>query len=188
MIWLVLGVGLWTATHLVPTVGRPLRAALVGAMGENAYKGVFALTVVAAVILMVIGWRSTTPVAVYWPPLWAGHLAALLMVFSFILFGAAKQKTRIKQYIRHPQLTGVILWAVAHLIANGDSRSLVLFGGLGLWALLEIQLINARDGAWTKPDIPSMGVEVRGLAISLAILAVFVFLHPYFAGVPVFVG
>ena len=47
---------------------------------------------------------------------------------------------------------GVLVWGLGHLFANGEGRSIVLFGGLALWALVEMVLINRRDGAWLKPD------------------------------------
>ncbi|RLA32229.1 MAG: NnrU protein, partial [Gammaproteobacteria bacterium] len=93
---------------------------------------------------------------------------------------------RIKRIFRHPMLTGVFIWAVAHLLVNGTTRALVLFGGLGIWALLEIVLINKRDGAYTKPDSPDFSEELKGTFISAGFLLFILFLHPYFAGVTPF--
>lgn len=183
MIWLVLGVALWSAVHFIPSIGIALKSGLNNAVGENGYKIGFSLLVVLSIVLMVVGWRQTEPSALYVPVDWSRSAAAILMVVGFILFGAAQHPSRIKRYIRHPQLTGLIVWSVAHLLSNGDSRSVILFGGLGLWALIEIPLINAREGEWVKPDSPSIGIELRGLAISLAIFTVALVLHPYFAGV-----
>ena len=75
----------------------------------------------------------------------------LLVLVGFILFFAAYPPTNVKRLLRHPQLTGVALWGVGHLFANGESRSIVLFGGLTLWAIAEIVVINRRDGARDKP-------------------------------------
>ncbi len=183
MIWLVLGVALWSGVHLIPSLGLSLKAGLVQKLGENGYKGVFSVLMIAAIILMVVGWRATDPITLYDPPCWAGSSTALLMFNAFVFFVAAYHPTRLKQIIRHPQLTGMLLWAIAHLIANGDSRSLILFGGLGLWSLIEIRMINAREGTWVKPDAPSIFIELRGLVISVIIFAAVLFLHPYFAGV-----
>ena len=183
MIWLVIGVVVWSAVHLVPSVARGLRARLIAALGENGYKIGFALLIVASIAAMVVGWRSTAASEIYVSPAWSGPVATVLMVVAFLLFGASHGRTRIKRLIRHPQLSSVVVWAAAHLIASGDSRSIVLFGGLGLWALVEMVLINRREGAWVKPDVPAIGVELRGTAISLAIFAVVFLLHPYFTGV-----
>jgi len=183
MLWLVLGVVLWSGVHFIPSLAPPLKQRLVGAIGENGYKGVISLGIVAAIALMVIGWRSADPAVLYDPPDWGARAAGVLMIVSFILFGASHHPSRIKQILRHPMLTGLVVWSLAHLLANGDSRSFVLFAGLGLWALVEMVLINARDRAWVKPPAPSLAVELRGLVISLVVFAVALYLHPYFAGV-----
>ena len=105
------------------------------------------------------------------------------MAVSVYLFGAAQGRSAVKTVIRHPMLAAVAVWAIAHLLANGDLRSLVLFGGLGLWALVEIPLINRREGRWIKPDARSPAAELKIVLISAVVYVVLVFLHPYFAGV-----
>lgn len=187
MILLVLGVALWSGVHLIPSLGPSLRAGLVEKLGENGYKGVFAGFMITAIILIVIGWRATDPYFLYASPSWAGSTTLLLMLNAFVLFVAAYHPTRIKRIVRHPQLTGVFVWSIAHLISNGDSRSLILFGGLGLWALIEMRMISAREGAWVKPAAPSVLIEIRGLVISLVVFVGALFLHPHFAGVSPFV-
>lgn len=183
MVWLCIGVLLFMAVHFTPSLARGLRTSLVERIGENPYKGVFSVALFISVALMVIGWRSATPALIYIPPTWGTPVTSVLMLISVWLFGAAYQRTRIKRYIRHPQLTGMALWSLSHLLSNGDSRSLVLFGGLGLWALLEMLLINRREGAWVRPYGPALSVEVRGILIAVVIFFVLVYLHPYFAGV-----
>ncbi|MFQ5548534.1 MAG: NnrU family protein [Woeseia sp.] len=184
MVLLLVGVLLFMAVHLVPSAARGLRTSLIRRMGENPYKGVFALLLLAAVALIVIGWRSTVPQALYLPPSWATPVTLVLMFFSIWLFGAPRN-TRIKRIIRHPQLTGMALWALGHLLANGDSRSLILFGGLGLWALIEMPLINRREGAWQKPDGPALRVEIGAVVISVVAFVALFYLHRYFAGVAI---
>ena len=185
MILLLLGVILWSAVHFVPSLAPALKTRFIEAFGEKTYKIVFSLIVAASVLLMILGWRSADPAFLYAFGAWSGPVTTLLVLCAFLLMGAANHPTRIKRVIRHPQLTGLVVWSVAHLISNGDSRSLILFGGLGLWALAEIFLISARDGAWVKPDAPSLAIEFRGLAISFVIFFVAMALHPWFAGVPV---
>lgn len=135
--------------------------------------------------MIVVGWRSITPEFLYLLPPFTRPIAMLLILAAFILFGAAKAPTRIKQYIRHPQLMSVVLWATAHLMLNGDSRAVILFGTLGIWAILEMVFINNRDGEWVKPSIPGWGAELKLLAIGVVMYVVVIFLHPYIAGVPV---
>ena len=152
MIKLTLGVLLWSITHLLPAAVPGLRRSLLGKMGENGYKGVFTLLMVLAIYLVISGWKAAVPESVFLPPAWGRHLTALLMLIAFVLFFAPYPPNNIKRALRHPQLTGVLCWGVAHLLANGEGRSIVLVGGLALWALLEIVLINRRDGLWQKPE------------------------------------
>jgi uncharacterized membrane protein len=182
---MIAGLMLWSIVHFFPALAPGLRQSLVERMGKNGYKGLFALLIMLSVVLIAFGWRHTIPTHIYLLPPAFKHVAMLLIVAAFVLMGAAQYPTRIKRIIRHPQLTGVMTWALAHLLLNGDSRSILLFGWLGAWALLEIILINRREGAWIKPETPTWGRELRGLAISIVVIIVVVFIHPYIAGVPV---
>lgn len=183
MILLVIGVLLWGGVHLFPCLAVEPRKRLIGRMGEPPYKGVFALSLVLAIVLMVLGWRSSVPVGVYSPPAWSAPAANLLMVVALVLFVASTVPSNLKRVVRHPQLTGVAIWAGAHLLANGDRRSLILFGGLGLWAVLAILFINRRDGAWVKPEPLPMTAEVKPVAITIVAFAVLFFAHPWLFGV-----
>lgn len=147
------------------------------------YQLLFSLFVLTAIALIVIGWRSIPEVVLYEPPNWANPVGFALMLIAFILFGSAQHPTAIKRFVRHPQLTSIVIWALSHLITNGSTRALVLFGGLGVWALVEMQLINRRDGEYTKPEAPGLKAELKGLGITAVIFVVALFLHPYFAGV-----
>lgn len=149
---LVLGVLLWSVIHFIPAAAADFRKNLISRIGENPYKGAFTLLMVLALYLVISGWKAATPESVYLPPTWGRHLTALLVLISFILFIAPYHATNLKRYLRHPQLTGVALWGFAHLLANGEARSIVLFGGLALWAIVEIILLNRRDGARARPE------------------------------------
>ncbi len=183
MALLIAGVLLWSAVHFIPTLGRSLKAALIAAMGESVYRATFSAVVVASLVLIVLGWRSTPEVYLYQLPAWVGGTAFALMIIAFVLFGAAKHETIIKRWIRHPQLASIVVWSTAHLLTNGTTRALVLFGGLAIWALIETPLISAREGSYERPAAPGVGVELKGLAISAVIFIAAMILHPYFAGV-----
>lgn len=183
MVALIAGIGLFVAVHLSVAAFPGLRSSLSQRLGAQVYRGVFSLVAVAALVLIVIGWRSSPPVAVYAPPSW-GRMAALPLMFaSVFLFGASHAKTNVKRVLRHPQLSAIVLWSVAHLLANGDIRSLTLFASLGVWALVEMPLINRRDGAWQKPAPAAMRSEAIALAITVIVFLVLIALHRYYAGV-----
>jgi len=182
---LILGLAIWCIVHFIPAIAPPVKQQWISLLGENGYKASFAVLIIISLVLISFGWRSTQPVYLYTSPAIATHIAMGLILIAFILFGAAKSPTRIKRFIRHPQLTGVLVWTIAHLILNGDNRSVVLFATLGAWAIFEMIFISKREGQWQKPQAPSFAQEVKGLAISLAILIVAVMAHPYISGVPI---
>ena len=184
MLLLIAGILLWSVTHLFKAKGVDARARLIASLGELPYKGPFALLIVASIVLMVAGWKSTLPTALWNPPAFMRHVTMLLMPIAVILFISARAPTDIKQFIRHPQLTGVKLWAVAHLLTNGEVRSVVLFGGLLAWAVLEVIFINRRDGAWKKPAPVGMAKTVISAVIGLIVTGVIVYAHPWLSGMP----
>ncbi len=186
MAMLTAGVLLWACAHLFPSLAPEARARLMEKPGEKPYKGMMALILVAAILLMVFGWRSVQPEALYAAPT-AGTpmVTTALMLLSFILLGAANAPSNIKRFLRHPMLTGVIVWAVAHLLANGDNRSAVLFGGLALWAVTAMFTINRRDGEWQKPDPVPLSKDAVLVVIGAVLTAVVAYFHEYLSGVPI---
>ncbi len=185
MMILIIGLALWASTHLFVSCCAEQRTALISRLGLYPYKGLFSLTLVLALILIVMGWRSTPAISLWVPPAGMRHLTMLLVPIAVILFFAARMPTDIKQWLRHPQLTGVKLWALAHLLSNGETRSLILFGGLLAWAVLEVIFINRRDGARVKPEPVGIAKTLVQAVIGLLISAALIFAHPWFAGMPV---
>ena len=185
---LIFGVSLWALTHFLPSAGIGLKTGLVVKIGLNAYKGLFSLLILTSIVSMVFGWRSGPGEYIYTPVAAVTPLAFFLVVIGFLLMAAARLPSRIKQFVRHPQLSGIVAWATAHLLLNGDSRSMILFGGLGLWAIVEIFLINHREGAWQKSEVPNWSAELKLVGITIVVLVVFGFLHPYIAGMPIHSG
>ena len=87
---LIFGLLLFTLVHLMPAAFGALRGSLIARLGENAYRGIYSLVIVIALVLIVIGWRSATPAAVYSPPLQGGPVTSVLVLLAFILFVAAR--------------------------------------------------------------------------------------------------
>jgi len=183
MTLLIAGVALWMAVHFMPAIVPSFRQGLVHKLGGGPYRGLFALLVLGALALIVIGWRMTPERYLYALPTWSRSLGIVLMMISFVLIGAAQYQTIIKRFVRHPMLMGVFVWSISHLLTNGTSRALILFGGLGLWALIEMPLLNSRETDDRQHNSPGLARELRGLLISAVIFAIAIYLHPYFAGV-----
>lgn len=184
MIILVAGVLLWSLTHLMISAAPDLRAGLIARIGMVPYKILFSLTLVGALVLMVVGWKASPVTAAWLPPAGMRHATMLLVPIAVILFISARAPTDIKRLIRHPQLTGVKLWAVAHLLSNGEWRSLILFGGLLAWAVLEVIFINRREGERSLPPPQGMAKTLLSAVIGLAIAVGLVFAHPWLSGMP----
>lgn len=183
MILLVAGLLLWSGAHLFKRVAPGARAKL----GDPG-KGLVALLLVVSVVLMVLGYRRAETGALWLPPEWTVHLNNLLMVVAFYLFavsGPKGAKVWVGTKLRHPQLTAVILWAVAHLLANGEVKAVVLFGGMLAWAVASIAIINRQDGPWTPPPQAAAAKEVSTVVITAVVLTVVIGIHGWVGPWPV---
>ena len=179
MLLLLLGLALWVGAHVFTRLAPDARASLTERMGD-ASKAPFALLLVLSVVLMVIGYRSADT-AVFWGR--SGALVGinnLLMAIALYVYASGMAKTRrnwLGVKLRHPQLIGFSIWAVAHLVVNGDVASLVLFGGLLIWALAEMALINAQEPDWTRAEYGGRKKEIVVVLITLVLLAVIMAIH-----------
>ena len=183
MVLLVLGVILWSGAHWLPIGGRSLRTQIVTRVGIGPYKGLFSLTILFSIVLMVLGWRSCAMTPLYSPASWSRLVANALMGLSLVLLVASVLPNNLRRWLRHPQLSSVVAWSAAHLIANGDARSIVLFGGLGLWAIASMSLTNRRDGAWVKAEGIGAGYDLLALGASAVLFWLIRAGHPWIAGV-----
>ena len=180
MILLGSGVLLWSGAHLFKRIAPDARARL-----GNAGRPLMALLLLTSVVLMTLGYQQAST-TVWWgrQTAWVG-VNNLLVYLGFYLIAGSQVGARVAGVIRHPQLTAVKLWAVAHLLVNGDSASLLLFGGLLVWAVLEVVIINKQDG---KPQLgkpqPSLPRELAAIAITLLIYGVTAYVHGWL-GYPV---
>lgn len=188
MIILALGVALWSAIHFLPSVAPGVRDRLIDAMGPQVYRGVFSVDMLIALALMVWGYRSTEWIYVYDPPAWGYHANNALMLVAIYLFGAGGARVWVATKLRHPMLLGTITWATAHLLANGDQASVMLFGGMALWAVGMIFMINRRVSVWVPPKWRGVKAEIMLIVIMLIIFCVIAFTHWILLGVKPFPG
>lgn len=191
---LIAGLVLFIALHAF-VAQRAARARLIARIGETPYKALFSLLAIIALVLIAFGYvryRATGWIDVWEPPLWTRYIAAPLMWLAFVCITAAYFHGRIKNVLKHPLLVGVKLWAVAHLAANGDLGSILLFGAILLWAGYDRYTLKTRPAS----EIPSVGNPISGSAGSNDLVAVLIgtiiFLafgyvfHPLWIGTPVF--
>jgi uncharacterized membrane protein len=189
---LVLGLVVFLGTHVFSMARQP-RAAVIRKIGEGPYKGLYSLLSLAGIVLISVGYghyRQAGYVPVWDPPVWTRHLALLLVWFAFVFVAAAYLPGRIRRTLKHPMLAGVKVWALAHLLANGDLGSILLFGAILAWAVAARISVKRRDEAVPHgaPLEPPSGLRNDALAVAIgtvAYLAFVVWLHPLLIGVPV---
>lgn len=141
MMMLVVGLIIFLGIHVLPT-SPDIRDALKGRMGETAYKGLFSLVSLIGLVIIVFGYHKMQlnpgKNPLLWdPPTWTRHIAVLLMLPAMIFLVAAYIPSRIRTALKHPMLVAIKIWALAHLIANGDVASLLLFGSFLAYAVYD---------------------------------------------------
>lgn len=183
MFLLIIGLILWIAAHYFKRFMPDQRAAL-GAPG----KGIIAVAIVAALVLIVVGYRMAAFIPVWTPPTFFTGINNLAMILAIWVYGssAAKGAKAWPAYkTRHPQLLAVKIWAAAHLLVNGDLASILLFGGMLAWAVGSVILINKAEPEWTPPAPAGRATYTRLVVISLVMLIVISGIH-YALGVSPF--
>lgn len=183
MILLASGVLLTALTHLVAAV-PPLKERLRAMVGARAYGAAFGLTTLVGIGIIVLGWRQASAVPLYDPPAW-GTLANFgLTLVAFICLGIFIFRGSLRQTLRFPMALAVIFWAAGHLLANGDLRGVILFGGFLVYALLHMA-IGAAQGVRPSPEV-RQGHDLVSVLIGVALYGVMTQLHGALIGVPVF--
>lgn len=187
---MILGLALFLGVHVFVSL-REQRAAVIANWGEGPYKIAFALASALGLALIVYGFglhRSSGYIPVWSPPAWTRHIAVALMLPAVICVVAAYVPGNIKRTLKHPMLVGIKLWALAHLIANGDLGSIILFGAFLAWAVYDrISLKRRTDPG--APPIPIGGWRNDAIAIVVGVvvyLALGFTFHPIVIGVPAF--
>jgi uncharacterized membrane protein len=143
MSWLIAGLALFLGVHVFSSL-RSARARLVAKLGEGPYKGFYALLSLAGFGLIVAGMGKAPSIDLWNPPAWGRYAAIWFMPFALILLAAAFIPGNLKRFTAHPMLWAITLWALVHLLANGDLAGLLLFGGFGLYALYAMWSQNRR--------------------------------------------
>ena len=186
---MILGVALFLGVHTL-TTQRELRSRLIASSGEAGYKIAYALASVAGLALIVWGfahYRAAGWIDVWHPPTALKHVAVALMLPAVILVVAAYVRGRIYTTLKHPMLSGVKLWAAAHLLANGDLGSIILFGSFLGWAVFDrISLKRRADPGAPPIPVGGPGNDLIAVAVGfVAYLALAFAFHPVVIGVPV---
>ena len=195
MTQLILGLVMFLGAHSVRIWADGWRNQTIEAYGEKAFKGVYALVSILGFYLLVVGYGEARlqTVALWNPPIFTKHISLLLMLFSSILLMATYiPRNHFKMRLGHPMVLSVKVWALSHLLANGNLADLVLFGSFLIWAVLNFRSARARDRAQIQnPDAiedaplkPNLFATLIALFGGMALWALITFvLHAKLVGV-----
>ena len=185
---LILGLVLFLGVHSVRIVADGWRTRFIAQRGEGAYKGLYTLVSLLGFALNCWGFSLARqqPVVLWTPPRGLRHLASLLLLVSFVLLAATYvPRNHFKARLRHPMVLSVKLWALAHLLANGQLADVLLFGSFLAWAVLSFKAARGRDrAAGTMPVAGTTQGTVVAAVAGLGAWAVFAFwAHGFLIGV-----
>lgn len=189
MLTLLAGLVLFLGAHSVRMFAEGWRAKTIAQVGERTWKGLYSLVSLAGFALIVVGWaiaRRTPQDLWALPPVWTHHLAALLTLFAFVLLAAAYvPRNQLKATVHHPMVLAVIVWSLAHLLANSTVADVLLFGAFLAWSVLDFRASLRRDRALgTVYPSGTASRTVLAVVIGAIAWAVFAFwLHRVIIGV-----
>ena len=186
MTLLILGVALFIGAHLIPSAPS-LRNQLKKQVGGNAYRGLFAFVSLIGFVMLVIGMGRAPLVQVWNPPAWGLRVPVFAMPVALTVFVAAFMPTNLKRVTRHPMLWGVTVWAAAHLMANGDLASLILFGSFGSFSLFDMWSANRRGAELSTTVVPYWR-DVLVIAVGAILYVGLLHSHGMLFGIPVSLG
>lgn len=188
MTYLILGLFVFLGVHSVRIVADDWRTQTRARIGPLAWKGLYSLASLLGFALIVWGFSLARqqPVQLWSPPVALRHLASLLTLLSFVLLAAAYVPGNIiKERIHHPMVLGVKLWALAHLLANGNLGHVVLFGSFLAWAIVDFTASRRRDRA-LGTRYPGGTAGATGITVALGVgawIAFALWLHGLLIGV-----
>ncbi len=190
MLVLILGIIVFLGIHSVRIVAPEWRLAKMQEWGEGKWKGLYSVVSLLGFVILVWGYGLARPDApvLYEPPLWMKHITGLLMLFAFIFLGVFIAKPgKMKPALKHPMLIAIKTWALAHLLANGDLASLILFLSFLAWAVADRIAIKRQEraGLASTPIVPGpIANDIIAIAIGVVFYALFVWkLHMLLIGV-----
>ena len=177
---LITGLLIFFAGHSLPMFPQH-RAPLVSRFGEEKYKGIFALFSAAGFVLIVWGYSRAPYVDLWQPPAWGYRAAMLMMPVAFVAMMSGQIANNFQRVIRHPLLLGVAIWAAAHLLANGDLASLLLFASFLLYAVVDMYSANRRGATVSKAKLP-MRQDIIVLLVGFVVFLLVRYFHGWLFG------
>ncbi|MFB2550578.1 NnrU family protein [Ensifer soli] len=195
MALLILGIVIFIGIHLVKAVAPGLRAGVMARGGTGLWHAIHGACALLGIVLIAYGFdqsRATTGM-LYNPPRGMAHLALTLMLVACIcLVAGFLPPGRIRTVLKHPALVAIKIWAFSHLLANGETNSVLLFSAFLAWAV--ILRISAkrrvRAGEISYPPFVSYGYDAIAVVAGTLLWGLFIWkLHELLIGVaPIVIG
>jgi uncharacterized membrane protein len=191
MLVLIAGIVIFLGAHTLTTF-RQTRLVLIDSVGARAYKAAYSIVSFVGFVLIVWGfsrYRADAWIQVWTPPVWARHLTIVLMWFAFVALACmSKAPGRIRGWLRHPMLVAIKIWALAHLLANGDAGGILLFGAFLAWAIFDRIAVKRRGDLGAPRVVSFTRSDAIALGAGTVAYVAMILLHPVLIGVPVIGG
>ena len=191
MFALILGLVIFLGLHSTRIVAEGARTRFIAERGEGAWKGLYSVLSVIGLVLIVWGYGIARDEAeqLFVEPGWARGLQFLAMpVALFLVVASQFPAGYAKRALGHPMLWGVGVWSLGHLMANGDTASVLLFGAFLVWGAFD--LVSCYRHPRANPHAQGEGFgtrrwpDVASAAIAIVLTWAFMaFLHEWLFGV-----
>lgn len=182
MTLLTIGLIIFFGVHLSPGVFG-LRPALVERLGEKAYTGVYIAGSVTGMLCLIAG-KSVAPFThVYFPPVWGRAATGILMAIACLFLAIFIVPSNFRRLTRHPMLWTIALWSAAHLLANGDLSSILVFSAFCLYSLVSMWSLNARGARKSTLHYPPLR-DIATLLLAGVLFTLLAWGHQFVIGVP----
>ena len=188
MTYLILGLIVFLGVHSVRIVADGWRADTRARIGAMPWKGLYSLAsaIGFGLIIWGFGLARQQPVQLWNPPTGMRHLASLLTLAAFVLIVAAYVPgNRIKSRVHHPMVLSVMVWSLAHLLANGNLGQVILFGSFLVWSVVDYLASWRRDQVTGTP-YPAGTAGATGVTVAIGVgtwIAFALWLHGLLIGV-----
>lgn len=183
MTLLITGLVAFFAIHSF-SMFRDARQRLVDRLGALPYRGLYSVLSLGAFVLLVMGYGDAPRIELWTPPPLMRPLAMTLMLAAMILLGSMYLPGHIKAKTKNPMLLAVKTWAFAHLLANGDLASVLLFGSFLAWSVVDLIAVK-RSGRSAMVADPKAVFDVVAVVVGAGLWALIVlWAHPYISGMP----
>jgi uncharacterized membrane protein len=178
MTWFILGLVLFLGAHSTRIFSDAWRTKTIQTWGEKPFKAVLALVSLLGFYGLIVGYAEVRlePVFLWQPPIATRHISVLLMLIASILLVATYiPANHFKARLGHPMVLSVKVWALAHLLSNGNLADVILFGTFLAWSVMSFKSARARDRAAAEAQALDSGEVAPSTVPKLpATLATFV--------------